>query len=80
MDYLLKSLESRNLKNRVLGIFGSYSWSGGALDRLEEFSETVSCNLADPVIESQFAPGGDILEKCYLLGENVAKKVKENCK
>ncbi|WP_040477185.1 FprA family A-type flavoprotein [Halanaerobium saccharolyticum] len=80
MDYLLKSLESRNLKNRVLGIFGSYSWSGGALDRLEEFSETVSCNLAEPVIESQFAPGGDILEKCYLLGENVAKKVKENCK
>jgi len=80
MDYLLKSLESRNLKDRVLGIFGSYSWSGGGLDRLEEFSETVSCNLAEPVIESKFAPGGDILEKCYLLGENVAKKVKENCK
>lgn len=80
MEYLLKSLESRNLRDRVLGIFGSYSWSGGALDRLEDFKEIVSCDLVEPVIESQFAPDGDILEKCYLLGKNVAKKVKENCK
>jgi flavorubredoxin len=78
MEYLLKSLESRNLRNRVLGIFGSYSWSGGALDRLKDFKEKVNCNLVEPVIESQFAPSGDILEKCYLLGENVASKVKEN--
>jgi flavorubredoxin len=79
MEYLLKSLESRNLRDRVLGIFGSYSWSGGALDRLEEFKETVHCDLVEPVIESQFAPGGDILEKCYLLGKNVAETVKEKC-
>ncbi|RAK07381.1 flavorubredoxin [Halanaerobium saccharolyticum] len=78
MEYLLKSLESRNLKARVLGIFGSYSWSGGALDRLEDFKEKVNCDLVEPVIESQFAPGGDILEKCYLLGKNVAEQVKEN--
>ncbi|TDO87797.1 flavorubredoxin [Halanaerobium saccharolyticum] len=78
MEYLLKSLESRNLKKRVLGIFGSYSWSGGALDRLEDFKEKVNCDLVEPVIESQFAPGGDILEKCYLLGKNVAEQVKAN--
>ena len=78
MEYLLQSLESRNLKERVLGIFGSYSWSGGALDRLEKFKEKVHCDLVEPVIESQFAPGGDILEKCYLLGKNVAEKVKKN--
>jgi len=80
MEYLLKSLESRNLRERVLGIFGSYSWSGGALDRLEEFKEIVNCDLVEPVIESQFAPGGDILEKCYKLGENVAEAVKSECK
>ena len=79
MEYLLKSLESRNLKDRVLGIFGSYSWSGGALDRLEDFKETVNCDLVEPVIESQFSPSGDILEKCYSLGKNMAKRVKEEC-
>ncbi len=78
MEYLLKSLESRNLKKRVLGIFGSYSWSGGALDRLEDFKEKVNCDLVEPVIESQFAPGRDILKKCYLLGKNVAEQIKEN--
>ncbi len=80
MEFLLNSLESRNLRDRVLGIFGSYSWSGGALDRLEEFKEIVHCDLIEPVIESQFAPGGDILEKCYQLGENVAAAVKSECK
>lgn len=79
MEYLLNSLESRNLNNRVLGIFGSYSWSGGALARLEEFKDIISCNLAEPVIESQYAPDRDILKKCYLLGENLAKKVKTQC-
>ena len=78
MEYLLQSLESRNLKERVLGFFGSYGCSGGALDRLEIFKEKVHCDLVEPVIESQFAPGGDILEKCYLLGKNVAEKVKKN--
>lgn len=79
MDYLLKSLESRNLRNRVLGIFGSYSWSGGALDRLEEFQEKVSCTLVEPVIESQFAPGRDILAECYQIGKNAAAAVKADC-
>jgi flavorubredoxin len=78
MDYLLKALESRNIKNRVLGIFGSYSWSGGALDRLKEFKENVNCQLVDPVIESQHAPSSEILEKCYEIGKNVASAVKEN--
>ncbi|MGM0602502.1 MAG: FprA family A-type flavoprotein [Bacillota bacterium] len=78
MDYLLKSLESRNIKNRVMGIFGSYSWSGGAVDRLKDFSEKVSCSTAEPIVESKFAPDRKILEQCYELGKNVAQKVKEN--
>lgn len=79
MEYLLKSLESRNLKNRVLGIFGSYSWSGGALDRLEKFNDATNCNLVEPVLESKFAPNRDMLKQCYELGKNVAETVKESC-
>ncbi|RCW51396.1 MULTISPECIES: FprA family A-type flavoprotein [unclassified Halanaerobium] len=78
MDYLLKSLESRNIKKRVMGIFGSYSWSGGAVDRLKDFSEKVSCCTAEPIVESKFAPDRKILEQCYELGKNVAQKVKKN--
>lgn len=79
MEYLLQSLEIRNLKNRTLGIFGSYSWSGGALSRLKEFQEKVSCNPVEPMIESKFSPDGDTLEQCYKLGKNVAEAVKESC-
>ena len=79
MEYLLQSLESRNLKDRTLGIFGSYSWSGGALGRLREFQEKVSCNPIEPMIESKFSPDGDILEQCYELCKNVAEAVKNSC-
>ncbi|MCC3144761.1 FprA family A-type flavoprotein [Halanaerobium sp. Z-7514] len=78
MEYLLKSLETRNLKKRVLGIFGSYSWSGGALDRLIEFKDFVTCNITEPIIETKFSPNHDVLEQCYELGKNVAEAVKVN--
>ncbi len=79
MEYLLQSLEIRNLKDRTLGIFGSYSWSGGALQRLKEFQDQVSCQPVEPIIESKFSPDHDTFEQCYELGKNVAETIKNAC-
>lgn len=79
MEYLLQSLDIRNLKDRTLGIFGSYSWSGGALERLKEFQEEVSCHPVQPIIESKFSPDSNTFEQCYELGKNVAEAVKNAC-
>ncbi len=79
MEYLLQSLEIRNLKDRTLGIFGSYSWSGGALGRLKAFQKEVSCKPVEPVIESKFSPDSNTFEQCYELGKNAAEAVKNAC-
>jgi flavorubredoxin len=64
-----------NLQNRVFGIFGSYSWSGGAVKRLKEFSESCKYDLTQPVVEVKFAPRPADLERCRELGRNIAAKV-----
>ena len=39
VDTLLKALETRELKNRALGVFGSYTWASTAKKHLIEYAE-----------------------------------------
>ncbi len=75
VDALVKLLQAKKLSNRTVGIFGSYGWSGGAVSGLRSFAETTKQNLIEPVVESRFTPGDDLLEQCRQLGYNVAKAV-----
>ncbi|MEJ6950910.1 FprA family A-type flavoprotein [Natronospora cellulosivora (SeqCode)] len=75
---LTSALENRRMKNHILGIFGSYSWSGGAVKDLRAFNDKLKYELVEPVVEAQYSPDDDILEDCYRLGQNMAKKIKES--
>ncbi len=72
MEMLLDFFESAKMKNRKLGIFGSFSWSGGALKRLVEFAEKSKWEMVEPSPEVKHAPGEDDLERCTELGKNLA--------
>jgi flavorubredoxin len=76
MDNLVHALENRSMQNRVLGIFGSYSWSGGGVKALTEFGKKGKWKLVSPTIEVQYAPKEDDIEQCVLLAKNMAKEVK----
>jgi flavorubredoxin len=73
MDMLIRTLENDKLKNRVLGIFGSYSWSGGAVKALREFAERCLNEFIKPVIEAKYAPTDQDSEQLVQLGKNIAK-------
>jgi len=75
MNSLLCLLDNDKLLNKYLGIFGSYSWSGGALKRLKDFSENGEFEIISPDIESKSHPTDTDLEKCYELGKNMAQKL-----
>ncbi|ACR80031.1 FprA family A-type flavoprotein [Kosmotoga olearia] len=75
MKNLLTALENRMLKNRHIGVFGSYSWSGGALKELHDFAQKMKWELVEPVIEAKHAPKKEELEQCKLLGKNMAKAI-----
>ena len=77
MDYLLRILENKNIKNHTLGIFGSYSWSGGAVSRLEEFADNLNYKPVDPTVEIKCSATEEDFADCAELAKSVAQQIKE---
>ncbi len=75
MELLIGFLENEGIKNHVLGLFGSYSWSGGAVKRLLEFSEKIKLDMVEPVVEIKCSPTADDLKRCAEIGAAVARKL-----
>ena len=74
--HLCRTLSNKMMKNRVLGICGSYSWSKGALAELQVFAERGGdWELVEPAVEVKSCPTEADLEMCRLLGRNVADAV-----
>lgn len=54
VSWLLDALIERKIKNKILGIFSSHSWTGGAMRYLREFVEDSKLELLEPSFETQF--------------------------
>lgn len=76
MRSLINFIEMNNLKNHTLGIFGSFSWSGGAVKALKEFGEKGDYDLIDTVVEAKCSPSGDDLDGCGEIAREMARRVK----
>ena len=76
IESLLSALNNRKIKNHYLGIFGSYSWSGGGVKGIKEFSENNKLELVEPVIEAKHSPNNNKFLNCDKLGKNIAEKLK----
>ncbi len=76
MDALLKSLSGKRLTGRIVGLFGSYGWSGGAVRGLRDFVEQNKLELVEPVVEARFTATAEQLEQCYSLGRAMAERVR----
>lgn len=71
MNYLISILENKLLKNRILGLFGTYTWSGGAVTALSEFANKVKWQLVEPIIEARCSPDNNNIGQCVTLGKNI---------
>ncbi len=69
--------EHKKLKNRVAGIFGSYGWSGGSIDRLKSGIDEMGWELLEPIGEFRGNPTDEELEQGKELGRAVAERVLE---
>lgn len=78
METLLRSLGGKRLVNRVVGVFGSYGWSGGAVKGLRDFVEQNKLELVEPVVEAKFTATPEQLEQCHALGRAMAERVREH--
>ncbi|MFC1808934.1 FprA family A-type flavoprotein [Candidatus Omnitrophota bacterium] len=73
METLVTMLENDQIKNHVLGIVGSYTWSGGALSSLEKFAEKSQCQLIEPRVEVQSGATEEDMKQCEVLGKAIAE-------
>ena len=74
IEQALRLLERKRLKNRVVGLFGSYGWKGGAVRKLAEKIGELGWELVGTV-EFPGAPTPSDLEKLRELGRRVAETV-----
>jgi flavorubredoxin len=57
--------------------FGSYGWSGEAVNLIRGIMDEMKIERAGEDIRSQYVPGPEDLKKCHDLGAQVAAKLKE---
>ncbi|MEM2842645.1 MAG: FprA family A-type flavoprotein [Candidatus Bathyarchaeia archaeon] len=72
----LQLLKYINPRGKTCLVFGSYGWVGGAVKAIENELKAMGLNLINS-IETQLAPNEDDIKKCFKLGEDLAKKIKE---
>ncbi len=72
MEYLISKIEGREIKNRNLGYFGSFSWASAAVKHLSAFAENSQWNIIGEPVEMKQAPDATTEEKCIALGKAIA--------
>ena len=75
VESLVSSLQNRNLKNRLYGCFGGFTWSDASAKNLLAFANDMEFELiSDPVVIKQ-GMLNDVQEAAHNLGENMAKRL-----
>lgn len=73
IDALLQKIELRELKNRVYGYFGSFTWAGAAVKRLGTFGESMKWECIGTPVEQKQSISSE--EECISLGRSMAERI-----
>ncbi len=67
-------------KTKLAGVFGSYGWSGEAIDLLENKLKDANYRLGFESIRVRFTPTPEILQQCQQAGATFAQNLKKTKK
>ena len=76
MEQLTRELEHMGVKDRELGLFGSYSWNGGGVKSLKKFQEDIGWNLVSEPVDVYGIPNEEKYALCDALALAMAEKLK----
>ena len=72
-------LYTNKLKNHVLGIFGTYGWSGGGVKTLSELPKTnPSYDFIEETVEVKCSPSYDDVQRCIALADEMTRRIRAN--
>ena len=78
MDVLLQEVANRDIKNHLIGWFGSYSWASKAVAAIGEWNENhLHFEKVGEPVEMKQALTPEIKEECNRLGREMAAKLLE---
>ncbi|AFY48521.1 putative flavoprotein [Nostoc sp. PCC 7524] len=67
-------------KTKLAGVFGSYGWSGEAIDLIESKLKDANYRLGFETIRVRFSPTPETLQECQTAGANFAQTLKKTKK
>ena len=73
---ILDKIEPREVKNRLFGYFGSFSWSGVAVKQLAAFGEKMKWTIVGEPIEQKQGLKAEKYEACWDLGKAMAEQLR----
>lgn len=76
MENLTKEMLHMGVKNRYLGVFGSYSWNGGGVRKLNEFACQSGWDVVSEAADIYGMPTPEKYALCDKIAEGMAKKLK----
>lgn len=77
IEGLTSKLSHRGLKNRIVGIFGTYSWSGGGVSNLQKFVDSMKWELVADPVEAKCSACGNDITGCKNIGIKMAEKLRK---
>ncbi len=77
MENLTRELLHLKLKNRFLGVFGSYSWNGGGVRNLMKFAEESNLDIVADPADIYGKPSDNKYAQCDVIAEKMAQKLKD---
>ena len=76
MDVLLSELANRDIKNHLIGWFGSYGWASKAVQKIGECNENgLHFEPVGTPVEMKQALSTDVAEQCRALGRAMAERL-----
>lgn len=75
MEQLCREIEHIGIKNKKLGLFGSFTWSGGGVKNLKKFAENIGWEQVAEAVEISGIPNEEKLIVCNALAKAMAEKI-----
>jgi len=75
VESLLSAIQNRNVKNRLFGYFGGFTWAGAATKGLKEFYDKMEFELISPSFQMKQSPDYNCMEQAYELGKAMALRL-----
>jgi flavorubredoxin len=77
VESLLSKIAIREVKGRLFGLFGSFTWAGMAVKRMTEFAEKSKFELVAPGVEMKQALNDSVEQQCRELARTMVAKLHE---